>query len=191
MCISRESYIIEKLNEGDMSTFESIYNKYSENVYYVALGYLKNNEEAEDMTQKIFTKLWEKKAKLSVNTSLKGYLHKATVNTCLNYLRHNKLKRKFEEAFIYDNLHETPSNDDITSLIDDVNKAIDKLPEQCRKIFVMSCVMGLKNKEVADELDLSINTVKMHKKIAYKKIRGSVSSEMMSLLILSQFFNNL
>ena len=189
--MNRDLFVIENLKKGDKASFESIYNKYSEDVYYVALGYLKNKEESEDMTQKIFTKLWENKSKLSVDTSLKYYLHKATINNCLNYLRHEKVKRQFEDALAYENSIETPSSDEISALIDEVNIAIDKLPEQCRKIFVLSCVVGMKQHEIAEELDISINTVKMHKKIAYKRIRGSVSPDNILLyVVISQLLDN-
>ena len=173
--------------------FEKVYVAHFSKMKRFAKEYVLSEDEAENIVQDVFLELWEKRAVLSMPVNLMAFLFTATKNRCIDHLRHrtlvretaNKLleeqqlilKMKFDslEAFNQDFLTEN----DIEDIL---NKAIDVLPEKCRQIFIKSRIEGKKQKEIAAELDISVNTVETQMGIAYKKLREELK-EYLPLLI--------
>ncbi len=169
---------------GDKSAFETIYNMYSKDLYYYALGILKNKEVAEDIIQEMFVYLWKNRQNISGDYPIIVYLQKIVKNSCLNYFRHLNVEKKYEDSFEEDITISEEEKKELYDLILEVKTAINKLPEKCRKIFVLSCVEGLKYNEVAEDVGVSVNTVKSQVKIAYKKVREEIKSKEANLFIL-------
>lgn len=177
-----EKNIVKRLVSGDKSAFESIYNRYSKDLFYYAMGFIKNKDVAEDVVQEAFVFLWRNHQNISLKYPVLGYLQKIVKNACLNYFRHLNVEKKYEESFKGDEIFSEEERTELFELISEVKIAINKLPEQCRKIFVLSCVEGLKYGEVAEDVGVSINTVKSQVKIAYKKIREEIKADDVKLL---------
>lgn len=181
-----ENNIVSKLVSGDKSAFESIYHRYSKDLYYYALGFLKNKEIAEDIVQEAFVYLWKNHQNISSEYPILLYLQKIVKNACLNYFRHLDVEKRYSES-VEEEIFSLDEKTELLELVSEVRQAINKLPEQCRKIFVLSCVEGLKYGEVAEDMGVSVNTVKSQVKIAYKKIREDINAndvELLSIFIL-------
>jgi len=137
---------------------------------------------AEDILQNVFLKLWEKRTSLPKDTNLNAYLLTMVKNQCMDFLKHQQvinrffIKQKAElqremEFNCYAISKFDPEQTDIETLERMVEKAIAELPEQCRKVFECSRYEGLKYKEIAERLGISVKTVETHISNALKILR--------------------
>jgi len=162
--------------------FDAIYVNNFSRLFLFAKEYVLFDEEAENIVQDIFVMLWEKKDILRVDVSLTAYLFTLVKNKCIDFLRHRMVEQMYSEniqheyneelnvkLFALESFdHNFSSEEDIEILL---RNAIDKLPERCRLIFIKSRIEGKKYKEIAEELNLSVNTVEGQISIALKKLR--------------------
>ena len=139
--------------------------------------------------------LWEKREALRVDVSLTAYLFTLVKNKCIDFLRHQMVEQMYSEnvkheyneelnvkLFALESFdHNFSSEEDIETLL---RNAIDKLPERCRLIFIKSRIEGKKYKEIAEELNLSVNTVEGQISIALKKLREELKDYLPLLLFL-------
>ena len=156
----------------DKEEFKSIFDSYYPALCLFASNIVIDDAVAEDLVQEVFIKLWEKTEPLNNEYALKTFLYNAVKNKCLNHLEHSKVVQKHKE-----HTHIVlKDNSEINNLIIEeethrlIYNAIDELPAQCKNILLLS-INGLKNNEIAEELDISANTVKTQKKIAYKQLK--------------------
>ena len=136
-----------------------------------ALRIVDDNDVAEDMVQEAFLKVWQKLAEGLEIDNFKAFMYRAVRNECLNHLR---AKREFvgEEC-----IPEVDDEEIDTSYRDArVWKAIDALPEKCRQVFLLSKRDGLSQVEIADELGISVKTVKNQMTKAFARLRDDLSS---------------
>lgn len=175
--------------------FEDIYLSYFSKMKHFATEYVISDEDAENIVQDVFVELWENKEMLNMHMNLIAYLFTTIKNKCLNHMRHkivvqNTATKMQEEYLIslrmnldsleaFDN--KLFSDQDIEKII---NRALDSLPEKCRTIFFMSKIEGKKQKEIAQELNISINTVGTQIGIAYKKLRIELKDYLPIMLFL-------
>ena len=176
-----------------MVDFEEIYRTYYPRMKRFAQEYVVREEDAENITQDIFMELWESRALIPSHTNLFSFLFTTVKNRCTDFLRHqvvvqktgDKMQRwyqqqmslKFQSLEQFDEQIFGESDVDVV-----VQKAIRELPDRCRQIFVMNKLEGKKQKDIAKELDISINTVETQMGIAYKRLRESLK-EYLPLLI--------
>jgi DNA-directed RNA polymerase specialized sigma24 family protein len=94
-----DKLIIKNLKEGDVLSFDNIFKKYNKNVYYFALSYLKNKEEAEDVVQEVFMNLWKYRDQINEYYVFSKYLFKITYNaTCKKFRKQGLDKKQLEEV---------------------------------------------------------------------------------------------
>ena len=165
-----------------MVDFEQFYITWFSREKYFAREYVHSESDAENIIQDVFLHLYERRDLMDAYTNLTAYLFTSIKNRCLDYLRKWVLEQEtaqgvqdefdMELRMKYDSLEifNTQFSDetDIGELLDN---ALQKLPERCRNIFIMNKLEGKKQKEIAEELNLSINTVESQMGIAYKKLR--------------------
>lgn len=165
-----------------MIDFEQFYITWYSRAKYFAREYVTSESDAENIVQDVFLHLYERRDLMDAYTNLTAYLFTSIKNRCLDYLRKWVLEQEtaqemqdefdMELRMKYDSLEifNTQFSDetDIGKLL---NSALQKLPERCRDIFIMNKLEGKKQKEIAEELNLSINTVESQMGIAYKKLR--------------------
>jgi RNA polymerase sigma-70 factor (ECF subfamily) len=162
------------------SDLELLFTNYYPDLYRYARNIVIIEPLAEDLVMDVFTRIWESENKLVIKTSLSGYLFTSVHNHCINYLtRKHKRFTDLNPATI-EKLNAliplTDVNDplecySVTELSENIEKCIESLPEECKKIFILSRIEGLPNKEIATNLGLSENTVKVQIYRALKKLR--------------------
>lgn len=158
------------LKKGDEVGYETLFRLYYSKLIHIAKSYLVYQEDAEEVVQEVFLKLWEQKDKLKTVSNINAYLYAMTKYSCLDKLRHEKVKRKYldDNLQIKTRLQHSFINDETASLLIEnelekkIMESIDLLPEKCRLVFVKSRMDGLKHKEIAEELGISIKTVDGH-----------------------------
>ncbi|MFV0272003.1 MAG: RNA polymerase sigma-70 factor [Macellibacteroides fermentans] len=175
--------------------FDAIYVNNFSRLFLFAKEYVLFDEEAENIVQDIFLMLWEKRDVLRVDVSLTAYLFTLVKNKCIDFLRHRMVEQMYSEniqheyneelnvkLFALESFdHNFSSEEDIEILL---RNAIDKLPERCRLIFIKSRIEGKKYKEIAEELNLSVNTVEGQISIALKKLREELKDYLPLLFFL-------
>ncbi|UNY99164.1 RNA polymerase sigma-70 factor [Zhouia spongiae] len=176
------SFFINKLKKGEDTAYEALYHLYFEKLHHVAINYIENHQDAKEIVQNIFYKIWQKRANLAVDLNLNAYLFKMVKNDCLDYLKHIKVRSKYrnhierERAIINQRgLQDNP----VTQLIEQelfvrVNQLIDELPPSCKEIFIKSRFEGKKHKEIARELNISHKTVENQISKALKHLRSEL-----------------
>lgn len=179
-----DRYLFQQVKDGDKSALEFIYKKYYTGLYYHAKKIVGNGNIAKDIVQDSFLKIWESKASITINTSLSSYLYKLVYNNSLNYLKHMKVvekhldyhKEQIEIATRYSSVSTEHGQSILIAkeFAQQIDDAIENLPEKCRAIFKLSRFENLKNKEIAKQLNISVNTVQTQISIALKNLRKAL-----------------
>lgn len=162
--------------------FDAIYINNFSRLFLFAKEYVLFDEDAENIVQDVFLMLWEKKDVLRVEVSLTAYLFTLVKNKCIDQLRHNMVAQMYTESvqneykdemnmklYALESFNQNLNSDEDIEIL--LQQAIDKLPERCRLIFIKSRIEGKKYKEIAEELNLSVNTIEGQISIALKKLR--------------------
>ena len=162
--------------------FKLVFETYYPRLLRFANTYVDDRFEAENIVQDVFLKLWEKRASLPADINMQAYLLTMVKNQCMDFLRHRKIVEEHfvdweiveqqEDAFNYYAINQLdPEQMDVESLERLVEKAIIDLPKQCRRVFELSRYEGLKYKEIAERLGISVKTVETHISNALKILR--------------------
>lgn len=162
--------------------FEEVYITHFSRMKYFAQEYVVREEDAENIVQDVFMDLWENSALISSHTNIFSFLFTAVRNRCIDFLRRHTVSLKVKEKlqnqhtlllemklqsleYLDDKIF---SQNDIESIVEN---AINSLPEKCREIFVLNKIEGKKQKQIAQELNISIHTVESQMAIANKRLR--------------------
>lgn len=185
------------LKEGRTASydFEQIYVSYFSRMKYFAQEYVLSEEDAENIVQDVFTDLWGKKEILTYNINLVAFLFASVKNRSIDHLRHKvivreaidqiqeeyqlTLKVKLASLELFN--HSYLTHQDLEKKITEV---IDALPQKCREIFIKSKLEGKKQKEIAEELNISVKTVENQMNIAYRKLRYILREYLLLLFFL-------
>ncbi len=170
--------ILSAIQQGNERVFEVVFRKYYQALCNYGFGLLKDMDDAEEIVQSIFTKLWEQRAEIEITVSLKSYLYRAVHNTCLNRIKHLKIQDTYRQHVgDFLTLNHGSATDELykSELEQRIAAAIEKLPEQCKLIFRMSRFEELKYQEIADQLNLSIKTVENQIGKALKILRTELA----------------
>ncbi|WP_421942361.1 RNA polymerase sigma-70 factor [Pedobacter sp.] len=171
----QERVLIERIVAGDEHAFSVLFFNYLPVLQSFAVKFSKSDEDAEEIIQESFLRIWLNRDKLLDVINIKAYLYKYVSNECLTYLR-----RKLKEDKVIDRFREKqPNSSDVTSesihlneITRIINVAVDQLPSQRKKIYQLSRQEGKTIPEIAELLDISQNTVKNALVIALKAIRN-------------------
>ncbi len=157
--------LVKLIRLGDKHAFEVIYHRYHNQLYYLAMKYLKSKNLSEDAVQDIFIKLWQKRGQLDPEKSVKAFLFISMKNHVLNMIRNRKNKIISDQEYIEEQ-HETSENVFNEVISADYEKILHRglaeLPERKKYVFELKAFNGFSNSEVAELLTISINTVKVH-----------------------------
>lgn len=172
-----EQELVRRLADGDQTAFRTIFMRYYPKVRAFVLGLLQEEEDAEDLTQEIFAKLWTKRASFAEVQNLGVYLYVLSRNATYNFLKTRQAQREqlseaaFGEEEDYHSPHEDLVAKDLALLIDMV---VESMPPQRRLIYKLSREAGLSNGEIAEQLQLAKKTVENHLNLALKELRNAV-----------------
>ena len=158
-----------------------------QNLCAYAYLFLKDSDTSEDTVQEVFFKLWNKRTEISIDTSLKSYLFRAVRNGCMNVIEHMKVRDGYRDNTGYAMGAEQVTTVDhaiVNELEQKIKETIDKLPPERKKVFVMSRYEGLKYREIADELGISVKTVENQMYQALGFMREHLKEYMMVVLLL-------
>jgi len=139
---------------------------------------------ADDLVQKAFIRLWEKRDQVQIQKDIKSYLYKSVKNTSLNYLKNLETRKSYEKEFAELEQMNNTSEIDELQFRKKLELAIALLPERCRTAYCLKYIEGLSYKEIADYLEISSNTVDNHIQKALKLLKESLGKYK------ADFYNN-
>jgi len=179
---------------SDQQAFKELYLIYFDRLYKFAFSILHSSEFAEEAVNDVFLNIWQKRNRLKSIENLSNYLYISTKNTSFNYLSKFRKERNttLDEVLVRFEIDElTPETAYFTSEVrNEIEQAINQLPPKTKLVFQMAKVDGLKYKEIAEILEISVNTIDNHIATAIKKLsitlKGFSSED--SNLILFQLF---
>jgi RNA polymerase sigma-70 factor (family 1) len=171
--------LTDLLKSGDQSAFTEIYNRYWSVMYAHVYKMLRDREEAKDVIQEIFSKLWLKATEIRSNQNLAGLLYVAARNRVLNLMEQNRVRNDYVKSiasFISEIDPSAIDHVDEKKLTQIIEQEILNLPPKMREIFEMSRKENLSHKEIAEKLNISDQTVKKQVQNALKIIRPKISN---------------
>src|SRR5688500_11470338 len=167
--------ILRALSKGSSAAFQYVFNDCYESLCQYAFTILKDMDEGEDIVQGIFIKLWEKRENLDIRNNIRSYLYKAVYNKCMNQLEHRAIKLQYQYYGMRPQSSQVQQPEVFPEeLEENIKNAIQKLPPQCRIIFMMSRYDELRYSEIAQKLNISVNTIENQISKALKILRSEL-----------------
>lgn len=167
----------DSIKKGDIKAYETLFRAYFKPLVIYSERIVRDTDDANEVVQEIFLKLWEKRKKIEIRTTLNSYLYRAVYNNSLQLLRKQKLDLKYRQ---YNSDHSFESTDPgkemiATELNHTIGLLLNELPENCKNIFKMNRFRGMKYREIAEHLSISIKTVEANMTKALKHFRANLS----------------
>ena len=194
MMQNRDEILIERISASDdQKAFEYIYHLYYLLLCNYANGFVKNYADAEDLVNDCFFELWKNRKTLEIKTSLKSYLFISTRNRAINFLKKNISRQRYISnqsypiAFPEEISVQTENLLKQEDLEENLKKAIERLPDQCRYIFYLNRFEGLKYKEISKKMNLAEATIKTQIARALKSLRNDMENLKKNLLLFFHF----
>lgn len=172
--LHNENDLLAQVAVGDAIAFRQLFDHYQNKIYSLGMYLTKSDVMAEEIVQDVFLKVWEKREELSGIQHFNSWLRKVAKNTCSNYLRDLAVER-----LAMNKLGETADSTAASVESDVIEKeyqkilaeALEKLPPQQKKVYILSRQAGKKQEEIARDLNISLYTVKEYLKLANKSVR--------------------
>jgi len=179
--VVNNKHLMAGLQNGDESAFEAIYKMFAPRLYYFVYEYIPQKDISENIVQEALMALWNKKDELTAGTNLGAYLFTVAKNNCLYKLREIKYRQRIFDYgqiceseleanyWALESLETTRFNE--TEIEQIIENTLEQLPPQCRVVFNLSRFEGKKNREIAEELNISVKAVEGHITKALKVFR--------------------
>lgn len=172
-----ETTRLKALREGDEKAFEKIYLNYYKKTLYFITGLVKSEDDAKELTQEVFIKLWTNRETLDPERFVHSYMYTIARNAAFNFLKHKLVEINYMNEYAAQNI-ETETSDEILfakemALL--IEMSVGKMPAQRRKIYQMSRNEGLNNEEIATRLQISKKTVENQLSLALRELKRVIA----------------
>ena len=181
-----------RFKNGDDLAFEKIFKSNHGQIVGFCNQFITDWDKAQSLAQEAFINLWVNREKIETLNGIKAFLYTYAKSSCLNYIRHRKIISKYEdlqlqskedqlnrevlESFDFNSL-------EFTELEELIMRSINELPDQCRRVFMLSRFEGKKNKEIADDLNISVKSVEANMTRALKTLRTDLAEYLPVILV--------
>lgn len=171
--------LLTQISYGEETALKKLFDIYYQRLFHFALYFLKSKECAEEVVSDVFFILWRKKELLEQINNFDNYLYIVVKNQSLQYLKRNRTHKDVSTA-LYQIEWISDCNNPESKLLEkeleqQIQQAIESLPEKCREVFRLFLSDKLKQREIAELLNISIKTVEAHVSTAYKRISQSIN----------------
>lgn len=186
--MEEKSWVREVREKGDRQAFGNIFRAYYKRLHGFAYSYLMQKEAAEDVVQSVFLNIWSQRESWDPPGTVKQYLFAAVRNEALNKIRHQNVVQEKEDDVvqIFKELKDqtyTEDDHNLRELKVEIQRGIEALPPRCRQIFILNRKSGLTYSEIAEYMDISINTVNTQMGRALKSLRHYLSDYLPALIV--------
>jgi RNA polymerase sigma-70 factor (family 1) len=179
--------LIDAIISRDKKVFEVFYKKYYKQLFAVAYRYVGQSQSAEEIVHDVFINIWNKAEQLNIQYSMKSYLFRSVVNSALNVIKKEKIDAQQRSAYL--SVHDTELGDDNEAhkdaeeaMLKGLEQALELLPERCRQVMYLSRFGKLRQKEIAEQMNISIKTVKNHLTYGFQKLREHIENNKKAII---------
>ena len=189
--LNEDQSYISGLRRRDSKVYEVVFKKYYPLLVVFVVRHIGDEDVAKDIVQDIFFKLFERGHSLPDNFQLKSWFYRVARNAAVDYLRHLQVEDKYKFLMAEGMIHIPDIDEEIDEQVyAKVNLAIESLPEQCRLIIKLNVLEGKKYQEIAEELGITINTIRTQVSRGYKKLREILAEEVGTSVLIYIFLKN-
>jgi RNA polymerase sigma-70 factor len=189
--LNEDQSYISGLRRRDSQVYEVVFKKYYPLLVVFVVRHIGDEDVAKDIVQDIFFKLFERGHSLPDNFQLKSWFYRVARNAAVDYLRHLQVEDKYKFLMAEGMIHIPDIDEEIDEQVyAKVNLAIESLPEQCRLIIKLNVLEGKKYQEIAEELGITINTIRTQVSRGYKKLREILAEEVGTSVLIYIFLKN-
>lgn len=184
--------LLLKLRDGNEKAFSTIFDTYHRYLYVMASRYLMSESYAEDAVQYTFMRLWEGRESFDYKKGVKNLLFTILKNHILNEIRHNNmaLQKNYEIAQLSEEMEESFLKDfEDADFKSHFYNLINELPPQKREVCLLKIEEGMTNQEIADQMEISVPTVKSHYTQVVKMLRAKIDKILVFLVLVREIFN--
>ena len=183
MDLNNEKLLIEGLRRGDELAYKHLYKLFYSQLFTYLNTISGSEEVSKDLSQQVFIKIWKKRDSLNINYSLRPYIFKIGSNLFIDLQKKEKKNLQLLEQLKHAAIHELidTSDDHLEKKINFILSEVNKLPQQCKKVFLLAKKDGLKYSEISEELNISIKTVERHMTKALRRLRKGLKNTAHSL----------
>ena len=172
----------QKVKKGNIKAFETLYKSYFPSLCLYSYGLIPDEEFVKEIVNDVFLKIWDKRTEIDIQYGIKPYLFRCVHNACLDHMRLKKNIRHYQKSDITNKIMKLADHDEeyifqqiaLKGLEEDVTMSIDKLPDRCKEIFILSRYELLSYTEISERLNISVNTVKTQISRALDSLRVSL-----------------
>ena len=185
-----EQELVEGVKEGIAHAFDRLYEVYSCRLYNFALSILKSNQDAEEVVQNTFFKIWEKRHTLNSNHAFKSFMFAIAYNVTVDMLRERLKEKKYRENILVKaianyNMEETIEFGD---LLEQVDKIVNELPQRKNEIYHLSRIDHLSYDQIAEKLNISVKTVENSINFSMNFIKSRLGKDSLLIIIYTALF---
>lgn len=187
MFSGEEKVLVQRLRSGDDTAFSVIFKNYYVDLVLFAATFTRDRQEAEEIVQDIFIRLWENRGSVIITSSLRSFLLKSVQNKCIDSIRHLKIVDGYQAKLQNHPLlleNDTENYVLYSELEDDLKKALEKLPGDISEIFLLNRFEGLTYPEIATRLGLSVRMVEIRMGKALALLKLYLKDYLITILIL-------
>ncbi|WP_372775352.1 RNA polymerase sigma-70 factor [Mangrovibacterium sp.] len=185
-------FLFLQFKDGNESAFEQIFKAHYNPIVGFCNQFIFDHDKAASLAQEAFINLWLNREEIQSPNGIKSFLYTYAKSSCLNYIRHKKVEAKYEDKQLH-KLESQINNEVLESFDFDalefsemeelIHRSIRELPEKCRQVFIMSRFDGKKNKEIAEELQISPKSVEANITRALKTLSQRLSEYLPAVLV--------
>ncbi|WP_405291804.1 RNA polymerase sigma factor [Algibacter sp. Ld11] len=186
-----EKDAVKAFKEGDKKAFSYLFNLYYDRLVAYVIIYTHNKMSAEDIVQQTFVDLWKDREKLLEVKSPKNYLYAIAHNRYVDSMKKQKKQTKLLDSIYEKALRDRIEEDKeaLDNRIKRMNEIIESLPPKCKEILKMNKIQGIKYKEIAVKMGISIKTVEAQMRIAFQKIREGFESDKLFFVFINKLLH--
>ncbi len=186
---SSDRSLIEEVKKGSYLAFDKLFTKYGEQLFCFIYSMLKSSDDAKEIVQEVFVKVWEKRQTLNEDLSFKSFLFSIAYNDVISGFRKKASERKYLEHLSWDSNELAISPDlevEYKMLSEQIDEIVGTMPAKRRGVFMLSRFEGLSHAEISAKLNISPKTVENHISISLRTLRTELGEYLfIAFLILS------
>lgn len=183
--------LMQEIKAGNMMAFDALYRNYSRRLYKFSIAILKSSEEAENIVQEVFLNLWLNREKIEKGSSVKYYIFTIAYNSSISIIRKRIKESRFIEYLrTLQDINQEPVDMQIeyNELEEKLTMIIDSLPERQKEVYLLHRIEGLKYSQIAERLNISVNTIENHISRALKTIRQKLGNYSLLAILFTFLF---
>ncbi|MEN8122961.1 MAG: RNA polymerase sigma-70 factor [Bacteroidota bacterium] len=186
-----DKQLVMQLQSNEVKAFDILFHKYSKELYRFSYSLLKNDEDAKDIIQEVFLRIWKKRDEINSSKSFKSFLFSISYHLVIDLLRSRVKDKKYREFLV--NYFESDSFSlkselDYETIVKQIRIAVDELPAKRKQVYTLSREIGLSHKEIAVRLGISVKTVENQITLALKHLRSRLGKDTLPIILFLSLF---